>query len=329
LIGSGPLRVLGPGARDADIAYELAGPNPLRVDLARVPDEQRDAAVEAVRRGDLDALVDGEHPLVPRRRLAELRSDPRLRVDNGPGSCVLYLAFALREGPTADRELRRRIAAAIDRPRLVEAAELGAATPCSALFAPWCTGWPEARPLPPERAAGGRQRLSLLVPTSSDGRLERLAEELALQLATTGVELELVRADASTAARVMERGGTDLMVDTTYGLPYDPFILLESRFATPLGHAAAATTRAWGVDARLNAAADRALAAQGTDELAEHYARIQRLIDDEALLVPLYVPQRLALLRADLPPLPLGADVHRLELAAWLPAACAARRLSP
>jgi ABC-type transport system substrate-binding protein len=319
LVGSGPFRVLGPGARGADIAYESAAAPHVRIDLARIGESERDAAVEAVRRGELDAIVDNEHPLVPRRRLRELRGDPRVRIDASAGSCVLYLAFALRDGPTADLELRRRVARAIDRQRLVEAAELGAGTPCSTLFAPCHADWPASHGTPAAKlATAPPTRLTLLVPLCSDERIERLAHELAAQLGHAEIELELVRATPEQSVQVMERGGTDLMVDTTYGLPYDPYILLESRFATPLPMQAAATQRAWGQDPRLREAADLAQLARSAAELADAYARIQALIDAETLLVPLYVPQRLALVRAGLPQLPLGLDVHQLDLVEWL-----------
>lgn len=52
----------------------------------------------------------------------------------------------------------------------------------------------------------------------------------------------------------------------------------------------------------------------------EIYAKIQERIDEIALLVPLYVPRRFAVLRADLPAPLLDHDLYRIDAASVAPA---------
>jgi ABC-type transport system substrate-binding protein len=101
-----------------------------------------DEPIGALLRGEIDVFVGGWDEDLPAERLHDLRRDPRVRVVDAPGSSVVSLGFSLR-GPTADRGLRRRIAAAISRSELIRSAEGGFADPCTAWAPPAVKAWPQ------------------------------------------------------------------------------------------------------------------------------------------------------------------------------------------
>jgi ABC-type oligopeptide transport system substrate-binding subunit len=121
--------------------------------------------------------------------------------------------------------------------------------------------------------------------------------------------------DAAPLASRLAEGAYDLRLEHTWGVPYDPWISLLARFATPPAAESAASPRHHGVDARVAQWCAAAAAAPSAGERLELAAKVQRLLDVEALVVPLFVPRRLAVSRAGSVSLELDHDLYRLPLA--------------
>ncbi len=66
-------------------------------------------------------------------------------------------------------------------------------------------------------------------------------------------------------------------------------------------------------DARLDALIDAACAQVGDAARETAYRTVQRFVDDEALVVPLYTPDRLALATPAAPAFRLTRDLYRIE----------------
>jgi hypothetical protein len=155
-VGTGPYAVSELGGTGEMVLTPHEGwwqgrPGIARIELTRLPAELRETSgiVDWVRGGGVDLVADGEGPIVPREPLAALAGDPRVRVHVGPGSGTALLLFDTRRGPFQDRELRRRVAAAIDRNAFVRRGELAmpSPTPSSGGFA----GWPAKGPSRPRQ----------------------------------------------------------------------------------------------------------------------------------------------------------------------------------
>jgi peptide/nickel transport system substrate-binding protein len=335
-VGTGPFRFVGTeGDRVLRLARHAPGApgHGARLDLWRLPKGPGHDPVDALLRGEADVAIGSWLLRLDPERIGELRKDPRFEVFEGPGSSVHYLSFRLHDGPTADPAIRRRIAAAVDRRALIELAEAGHADPCTAWAAPSVTVWPqrpagaaggsaagEKDPAAGSRATAGALRAALhrplrLVLGPGDGGRRELAACLKRQLGRAGLPTDVVEmAEADAHARAVRAGEYDLRLEVTWGVPYDPYLSLVARFAPPPEGPTAASVRAYGVDERLVPLVRTAMATPGEDERIAVYREIQDLMDREALLVPLFAPRRVAVLRAGLPDPRLDHDIYRTDL---------------
>lgn len=316
-IGSGPFRFVEEREEGRVLRLELRGETPRAIDLVRL--EADEDAVDLLWSGDVDLVVDGWHELVDRAQFAGLTAQQAFEGSSSEGSSVVYLSFRLR-GPTAEAPLRQRIAAAIDREELVGLVEHGHARACDTWAAPCVVDWPEANETasPPaalldrnDRSKLGRSpALRLLRPTGA--KRQQLAAVLCRQLLAAGIEVSLVDCDLAGA-----EDGWDLRLEQTWGLPYDPDLSLAAHF-TPSSREAAALHVGSGAPASLRTLVNEVLAEPDRAARRALYCQIQAEIDTRSWVVPLYVPDRLAVRRAELPAVELGPDLYRTELSNWV-----------
>ncbi|MBN2492063.1 MAG: hypothetical protein JXQ29_14545 [Planctomycetes bacterium] len=314
-IGSGPFRFLGAddGGHRLHFARFRHGVDAAAdrgVELVHVTDDP----VAALLRGDVDLLAEGWATRIPRWRLPDLLARPAIRVIEAFGSAVVHLNLNFDRAALRDRELRRFLAAAVDREALVREVEHGRAVPCRALFAPSLEVWPASSGTP--ELQGRPPALStplVLIARSSDAAEARLAEALGKQLLGAGLAVEIRALDDEAHRAALAAGRWDLSLDRTWGLPYDPYITLVARFLPGAGPSAG-SHKQLGTPAELAALVEEATRHASLEARCAIYRRIQGWLDREAIVVPLYCPHRLAAFRADLPAPALGPDLYRLEL---------------
>ena len=242
-----------------------------------------------------------------------------MRVHVGPGSGTTMLLFDTRKGPFQDRELRRRAAAAIDRARLrargrarVRRAHHDAVPRRLRRLAR------EGHAVRPGRhgpvgAPGPVARLVL--PPNASARVRREAALVTSQLRPIGVDVtvELATDAADFRARVPE-GRADLALRSTHGTPYDPFVSLQTLFlARGDGRTASSSPALW-EDDELVRAVRSALGASTPEARSAGFAAIQRRLDDEVPLVPLFISKRVALTSAAVTGLSIGENGYDLGL---------------
>lgn len=182
-------------------------------------------------------------------------------------------------------------------------------------------------------------RTRLVVSGSRGGRAARVAIELVAQLRRAGFDAEYlappahlreasrvvvdahgavrplttesgeVRARAGRAAR--ERGRrADVRVQITHGMPYCPHQSLVARFGAPRDGGRPRDD----VPEALRELVEAAAATPHEDDRIPLYSQIQTLMDEETLIVPLYVPWRIALSTADIEGIRLSPDVYHVDL---------------
>jgi nickel transport system substrate-binding protein len=267
----------------------------------------------ALERGLVDALVEDWWPAIPREKARALAADGRFELDSSRGSAVLLLEFNPRRAPFSDVAARKRVAAAVDRARLIEVAEAGFADPVTGLFAPWIEEWPQPAPPRIDAAAGERVAATMVV-ADSDPTGIRLALELRRQLQPVAIELDVRAVDRAEAARRDREGEFDLALTRTWGVPYDPQCTLFARFGPQPEHQTAVETPTpWQSEAlnELALAYQRALTGP---ERAAVAARVQEQIDREVAVVPLYAPRRIAIRRPSLYGLGFGEHGYEIDL---------------
>jgi len=323
-VGTGPFRILGSNPQNGVLSYrrfrpdvEGEGSSTDRVDLVCFPPGAPVDPIDALIQGDLDLMVDAWLTRIPRHRLAEIERNPELRLVAGPGSIVVHLNFNLKRGPAADRSIRRWVRAAIVRDELIRELEHGRADPCRSWAAPTVKVWPRSRidhesvPDRPHRLA----RPLVLIAREEDDDEVRLARALTAQLGRgrLPVELRMLGANAYSKA-IQEADDYDLSLDRTWGVPYDPYITLTARFRRPVVAQSAGSHKFTGVPPALADLVEQATRCPDLESRSRVYRKIQDLFDREALLVPLYVPHRLAVVRRDLPAPRLQHDAYEIDL---------------
>jgi peptide/nickel transport system substrate-binding protein len=213
--GTGPFSLRG---RDDDrILYErnphfwqIGRPRIETLQIQQIADDTR--RTTAIATGEIDLL-----PNVPLLDIPMLLDEPTVYLVGGPSNRVCYLQMNLASGELVDARVRRLISSAIDRPRLVDVATAGQATPTGLLFPAdsWAHGDIEdVVPLSPEtireelRALGIPPDLRLrLLTDNADATLANTAVVLQEQLASCGIALsvELLQdEELETAIRLRE-----------------------------------------------------------------------------------------------------------------------------
>jgi ABC-type transport system substrate-binding protein len=323
--GTGPFRLAKDEGGTAQ-AYEAhrgwwrGAPGIDRVEAKIVPDSWREnhEVLRALLTGEVDLVADGEVPVIPREELARVQTKPWLRVWRGPGSSVHYLLLNTTKGPTASRDVRRRLAASVDRAALVAEGELGYAVPSTTMFRGGHLGWPaEGRAVAPESASKEPVRLRLLLGADASPRVERHAALLRKQAAGAGIDLvvETARSAKETKDRV-DAGDYEVLLRATHGAPYDPWISLQALYRkdAALAPRTAARGKAIWEDEAIRA---RILEAESAVEEAARnraLAAIQARLDEEVPVVPLFVNDRIAVSVAELEGLEFGTNAYDLGL---------------
>jgi hypothetical protein len=132
----------------------------------------------------------------------------------------------------------------------------------------------------------------------------RMALAVARQARHKGIDIDVVAVPRPEYLKRMGEDDYDIAVSTTHGLPYDPHMWLVSRFLSPDGN-----------DPEFAEPVRATFSAEG-EALAARYADIEARIEAEALLVPLFAPQRLAIARRGVEGIRLGRNAYATDLSA-------------
>jgi peptide/nickel transport system substrate-binding protein len=277
------------------------------------------------------------------RSTPSLRALPYASLDQG------YLAFNLR-GPggrgahpiLADRAVRRALAGAVDRERIVRnvfdslavvrtvptphAVASGVGEPLGPTFDPAraareleAAGWRDADGDGIRERGGRRLSLRVLVHTTSAAR-RQLAVLLQEQLKQVGAEVTIDALDPAAFAQAAQRGEWDTMLEAWHADP-DPRGILQ-RWGAPgrEGRGSANTNGYRG--AEFEALVDTASSTFDRTRSAALYARAYAALADDAPAVWLFEMRNVAGVHRRVRPAPLRADAWWADLADWtIPAA--------
>ncbi len=291
----GPYQVArrAPGAIELAPAKGGALPAPARsVTLRTVHDEN--ARALRMHAGRADLVVNGFSPTL----LPALEHAPGITVNARRGANLTYLVARTDRGPRADRRVRRALAAAIDRERVASTLLAGRAEVANTLLPPAHWAYTAAPPWPADRvaaraslAAAHEGRLHLTLLTSTDRLRGTVARFLAQELAEVGADVEVVPLELGTLIGRLAAGDFEL---ATLQLPEltEPNVLrvfLHSSSIPPEG-----ANRSRVRDAEVDRLLDEG--EQTPDPAARRviYAALEERIRDEALLIPLWHEDQIA-----------------------------------
>ena len=295
LDGLGPYQVARRAPGEIELVPAIGGalPAPSRsVTLRTVHDEN--ARALRMHAGRADLVVNGFSPTL----LPALEHAPGITVNARRGANLTYLIARTDRGPLADPRVRRALAAAIDRERVASTLLAGHAEVANTLLPPAHWAYTAAPPWPADRvaaraslAAAHEGRLHLTLLTSTDRLRGTIARFLAQELAEVGADVEVVPLELGTLIGRLGAGDFEL---ATLQLPEltEPNVLrvfLHSSSIPPDG-----ANRGRVRDAEVDRLLDEG--EQTPDPAARRviYAALERRIRDEALMIPLWHEDQIA-----------------------------------
>lgn len=238
--------------------------------------------------GRADLVVNGFSPTL----LPALAHEDGITVTSRPGANLTYLLTRADRGPLADVRVRRALSAAIDRDRIATTLLAGHAVSAHGLLPPSHWAHVDQPPLLRDRegarrllAESGQQALRLTLLTSTDRLRGTIARTLAQDLAEVGVTLDVVPLELGTLLARLSAGDFEL---ATLQLPEltEPNVLrvfLHSSSVPPAG-----ANRGRIADDLLDRLLDEGAATTELDARRATYARIESIIRERALFIPLW-----------------------------------------
>lgn len=248
--------------------------------------------------GRADLVVNGFSPTL----LPALEGAPGLAVRSRAGANLTYLVARIDRGALADARVRRAISDAIDRDLVAKTLLAGHATAASTLLPPSHWAYSPLPPLGVDRARARallaeaglpRPRLTLL--TSTDRLRGTIARVLAQELAAIGVDVDVVPLELGTLLARLGAGDFEL---ATLQMPEitEPNVLrvfLHSSSVPPAG-----ANRGRVRDAEVDRLLDEGDATLDPAARRAIYAALERRVREEALFVPLWHEDQVAVASA-------------------------------
>ena len=291
--GSGPFCLVGqePSGqavyRRNDHFWQLRRPHIATLEVVAMPDDT--ARTTALVTGAIDLI-----PNAPLLDIPTMRENPLVALVGGPSNRLCLLQLNLASPRLRNDVVRRLLARAIDRERLVQVATAGQAEPTSLLFPPdsWARGdVEEISTTDPEEiraelaALGVRSELSLrLIADDADATLANTAVVLQDQLAYAGIALSVNLLDAQELEAEVAAGAFDLLV--TYTPPWrDPHELVRPLLAADGVHNASGYA-----SPRADALIRNATLTHERARRADRYARLQERVLEDVPVIVLFRP---------------------------------------
>lgn len=264
---------------------------PPNIDLLRVRFNSDEAArVNALLAGEADLIY-----LASGGQLERVEGVEGYTVLDSPARALVYVGFNTDRAPFNNPEVRRAVSQAIDKSNVLLLAAEGAGQIVDTPLPPTIFGYDEslaseALPYDPAAAqqrlssAGVTTPLNITILTSTFPTFEAIGVVLQAELAALGINAEISVLDFAAVRDVALAGDYDLLI-TRYDWN-DPDVLWRYLGTDNLGD----TNRYFYSNSELDDLFDAGRTTFDPDERLSIYAEAQRLILEDAAILPLYMP---------------------------------------
>ena len=287
----------------------IGGPPKIkRLTVRIIPDST--TRVLELRRGSVNFEVNQ----IPFENVAEFEKSDKLQVVKKPGSVWQYLAFNLKKPVLSKVEVRRAIAHAIDRQRIVQELLRGHGVPSDTMFGQG--HWARAENLPaypydPNRAKqlldeagyrdpdgdGPQPRFELSYKTSTDVEANLRAQMIQQMLTRVGIKVNIQSSEFGTFFEDIGKGNCDLYSLSRNGIQ-DPdfyYIIFYGKNIPPEGQ-----NRGYYSNPRVDRLIMEGRSTFDRAKRKQIYAEIQRIVQEDLPYVSLYHQINVAIMDKDL-----------------------------
>lgn len=312
-IGVGPYKVL-EFKTDESVTLEASdtwygGAPKIKTIVVRIIPDSTTMVLE-LRRGTIDLEINQ----IPFENVGEFEKSPTHQVIKKPGSVWQYLAFNLRDPILSKVEVRRAIAHAIDRQRIVTDLLRGHGVPSDTMFAEG--HWARATNLPsypfdPEKAKqlldaagykdpdgdGPRTRFTLSFKTSTDAEANLRAQMIQQMLAQVGIGVQIQTSEFGTFLDDVSKGNFQMYSLSRNGIT-DPdfyYVIFHSANLPPEGQ-----NRGYYNNPRIDQLIMQGRSTFDRNKRKQIYAEIQRVVQEDLPYVSLYHQINVAVMDKDL-----------------------------
>ena len=287
----------------------VGGPPKIKHITVRVIPDSTTRVLE-LRRGTVNFEVNQ----IPFENVAEYEKSGKHQVVKKPGSVWQYLAFNLKKPILAKVEVRRAIAHAIDRQRIVDDLLRGHGVVTDSMFAQG--HWVRAQNLPaypydPGRAKqlldeagykdpdgdGPKPRFELAFKTSTDAEANLRAQMIQQMLAQVGIKVNIQTSEFGTFFEDIGKGNFDMYSLSRNGIG-DPdfyYIIFHSKNIPPEGQ-----NRGYYGNPRVDELIMQGRATFDRAKRKQIYGEIQRIVQDDLPYVSLYHQINVAIMDKEL-----------------------------
>lgn len=312
-IGAGPYKVVDfrtdeSVELEAFEQYHGGAPKIKNLTVRIIPDAT--TLVLELRRGTIDLEINQ----IPFENVEEFEKSDQHQVIKKPGSVWQYLAFNLKDPVLSRVQVRRAIAHAIDRERIVRDLLRGHGIPADTMFAEG--HWARAENLPaypydPNRAKqlldeagyrdpdgdGPQPRFSLSFKTSTDTEANLRAQMIQQMLGQVGIKIEIQTSEFGKFLDDVSKGNFQLFSLSRNGIA-DPdfyFVIFYSKNVPPEGQ-----NRGYYNNPRIDQLITQGRSTFDRNKRKQIYSEIQRIVQEDLPYVSLYHQINVAVMENDL-----------------------------
>jgi peptide/nickel transport system substrate-binding protein len=304
-IGAGPYKVVEFRADDRIVLeafdqWHGGTPKIKHVVVRIIPDST--TMVLELRRGTVNFEVNS----IPFENVAEFDNKSDFKVVKTPGSVYQYIAFNLRDPILSKLNVRRAMAHAIDRERIIRDIQRGYAAPTDSMFAQG--HWARADNLPtypydPNEAkqlltqAGYRNGFSVVFKTTTDAEANSRAQVMQQMLKQMGINMQIQSNETSTFMADIQKGNFQLYSLSRNGIQ-DPdfyYVILYSKNIPPEGQ-----NRGYYSNPRVDRLILEGRSTFDRAKRKQAYVEIQKIVQEDLPYISLYLQTNVAVMRGNI-----------------------------
>lgn len=263
-----------------------------------------------LRRGTINFVINS----IPLDQVEQFKTNPDFKVQTSHGGAYQYMAFNMRDPVLRKKEVRKALAHAIDRARIVRDLLHGYGAVTESMFPPG--HWARAENLPtyeynPQKAAqmldaaglrdpdgaGPKSRFRIVFRTSTDEEANQQAQMIQQMLREVGVDMQILTSEFGTFMEDVKNGRFQMFSLRRAGIS-DPdfyYTIFHSASLAPVGQ-----NRGYYINKRVDQLIEEGRSTFDKTRRKAAYEEVQKILADELPYISLYHRDNVAIMRKNI-----------------------------